>query len=96
MAVLWDLGAFPSLEMLEPFANRAVPSKQGAIALLRDLLFIRPGNANDLKHEDCFGQLTEKGPDGYTLKNAAPRREGLIRWHSGKNTMTPRLISNNN
>ena len=78
MAVLWDMGAFPSLEMLEPFPNRAVPTRQAARALLRNMLFIRPGSDRDSDLEDCFDQLTENGPDGYALKNGAPRREGLI------------------
>ena len=83
MAVLWEMGAFPSLEMLEPSPIRVVPTRQGALALLRKILFIRTGNANDAVLEDCFDQLTEKRPDGYALKNAAPRREGWIQWRTG-------------
>ena len=83
MAVLWEMGAFPSLEMLDPSPIRVVPTRQGALALLRKILFIRTGNANDAVLEDCFDQLTEKRPDGYALKNAAPRREGLIQWRTG-------------
>ena len=83
MAVLWDMGAFPTLEMLEPSPTRVVPTRQGTLELLRNMLFIRAGNASDSLLEDCFDQLTEKRPDGYTLKNAAPRREGLIQWRAG-------------
>ena len=83
MAVLWEMGAFPSLEMLEPSPIRVVPTRQGALALLRKILFIRTGNANDAVLEDCFDHLTEKRPDGYALKNAAQRREGLIQWRTG-------------
>lgn len=82
MAVLWDMGAFPGLEMLDPSPIRVMPTRQGALALIRNMLFIRPGNANDSALEACFDQLTEKRPDGYALKNAAPRREGLIQWRT--------------
>ena len=89
MAVLWDMGAFPSLEMLEPSPHRAVPTKQSAFALLRKSLFIRPGNANDSILEGCFDQLTERFLDGYTIKHAPLRREGLIQWRPGPEANIP-------
>lgn len=89
MAVLWDMGAFPSLKMLEPSPHRVVPTKQAALALLRKSLFIRPGNAHDSELEDCFDQLTERFPDGYTIKHAPLRRKGLIQWRPGPEAKLP-------
>ena len=83
MDVLWEMGASPSLEMLDPSPIRAIPTRQAALALLKNMLFIRSGNAIESVLEDCFDQLTENKHDGYVPKNAEPRREGLIQWSTG-------------
>ena len=83
MALLWEMGITPDLEMLEPSQNRAVPSKETALALLKSVLFLRGDVEEDSLLLALFDQLTEHGPEGYQLKNALPRRQGVISWVTG-------------
>ncbi len=82
MALLWEMGITPDLEMLAPSPNRFVPSRETAISLLKSVLFIREDAEDDKLLLALFDQLTEHGPEGYSLKNAPPRRQGVISWEA--------------
>ena len=81
MGVLWEMDLRPDLEMFEPTPVPAVPTREFALTLLRSVLSIYPGSDEDQKLHSALDELVIETPKGLIVKNANPRREGLISWH---------------
>ena len=80
LPLLWELGAFPNLEMLsvhfpEPFGDR-----EQALAILRRMTYVKPGSEQDTRLQSALGALTDEVPGGIALRDAVPHREALVSW----------------
>ena len=80
LAVLWDMGIYPDVEMLEPLKPETAPTKEAALSILRQMLYVRPNADEDWRLFKAIELLVSETPQGFGIKDAAPRREGLISW----------------
>ena len=80
MPVLWEMGIYPHLEMLTTYSTNVYESWEGALEEFRQRLYVRPGTAEDQRLEKAMEELLEKTPDGFVIRDATPRRLGLISW----------------
>ena len=80
LPVLWDMGTYPDVEMFEPLKPRTAPNKEAALSLLRQMLYVRPDTEEDARLGKAIDELLTETPQGFSIRDAAPRREGLISW----------------
>src|SRR5215471_17777703 len=83
MQVLWELDIYPNLEMYAPIPFRPFKDWQRALDTLRSRLFVTPDTAHDARLQQAMRELLIETPQGYIIKDAPPRRLGLISWRPG-------------
>ena len=84
MTVLWEMGIFPDLEMIEEAVTEGSESIQDRLALLRHLTFVEPGTEKDRRLQAVVGEMAEDTPDGLVVRWSRSRRQGLISWRPGQ------------
>ncbi len=80
LAVLWEMGIYPDLEMFPPQGVAAYQDLVEARETLRQRLYVEPGSANDRRLERAMEELLESTPSGLVVRGARPRVQGLIAW----------------
>lgn len=80
LPVLWELGIYPDLEMLEESDSPPFDSHDTALERLRQRLYVKPGTVADRRLAQAMEELLEETPNGFTVKGARPRRLALASW----------------
>ena len=77
---LWEMDIYPDLEMFEETSPEAVESREAAVELLRQFLYVKPDTEKDRRLQAALGELLVETPDGFTVRESRPRRQALIGW----------------
>lgn len=77
---LWEMDIYPDVEMMPPVPPQAVPNREAAEAMLRRWLYVIPGSAEDRRLQTTLDELLIETPEGLVVKDARPRRQGIISW----------------
>jgi|FaiFalFF_MnMetaG_3_1042247.scaffolds.fasta_scaffold00217_13 SAM-dependent methyltransferase len=88
LPVLWEMGIYPDLEMVQEAPPRAFPDREAAVEELRRRLYIRPGSPEEVRLQRLLPRLLEEAPGGFRLKGVGTRWEGLLIWPPEKVTPT--------
>ncbi|HXG41148.1 MAG TPA: class I SAM-dependent methyltransferase [Dehalococcoidia bacterium] len=80
LPVLWEMGLYPDLEMVQQAPPRPFPDEGAALEELRRRLYISPGSSEDQRLQRLLPRLLERDAGGLRLRGAPPRWEGLIVW----------------
>ncbi|MBM3944797.1 MAG: hypothetical protein FJ317_04805 [SAR202 cluster bacterium] len=78
--VLWELGIYPNVEMLDAMPPPSYDEREEALHDLRFRLYVAPGSEKDACLLQAIDELLIRTEDGLTLKDTTPRRLGLVRW----------------
>ncbi len=80
LPVMWELGLYPDLEMVQRAPPRPFPSREAALEALRHRLYIAPDSPEEGRLRRLFPQLIEPADQGFRLRGIPPRWEGLLVW----------------
>jgi len=80
LPVLWEMGLYPDLEMVQRVPERAFPDRETALEELRRRLYIRPGTPEEERLLRLLPRILEPCPEGFRLRGVLPRWEGLLVW----------------
>ncbi|MBI2856443.1 MAG: methyltransferase domain-containing protein [Chloroflexi bacterium] len=80
MAVLWEMGTYPSLEMLPPQEQRGFESRERAFQQLKNRLFLVPGSDKEHMLEKALDEMLEEVDGRFQIKGAPTHRPGLVSW----------------
>ena len=80
MAVLWEMGVYPDLEMLEPQVPRGFESRERALAQLRPRLLVAPGSDGERRLEAALAEMLEEEDGRFKIRGLAPFRPALVSW----------------
>ena len=80
MNVLWEMDIFPSLEMLEPTAPQLFESREAALERIGHTLSVGRDSSEYTKLRDVIEDHLIESAGGFLLKDARPRRLGIITW----------------
>ena len=80
LPVMWELGLYPDLEMVQQAPPRPFPSREAALEALRHRLYILPGSPEEARLLRLFSRLVEPADGGFRLRNVPARWEGLLVW----------------
>jgi SAM-dependent methyltransferase len=80
LPLLWELGVFPNLEMLSVHPPESYVDRERLLAILRRMIYVKPGSEQDARLQSALDALTDKVPSGITLRDAVPLREALVLW----------------
>jgi SAM-dependent methyltransferase len=80
MPVLWEMGIYPNLEMLESIPPPHYDDSDDALGDLRFRLYIQPDTEKDRLLKRAMKELLLKDEEGLAIKGAGPRRLGLASW----------------
>jgi len=78
--VLWEMDIYPDLTMFHAESREIAPDRRAALELLRRVLYVRPGSEEDVRLEAAARELLVETPHGVTMRDARPRRQGLLSW----------------
>ena len=80
LPVLWEMGVYPDVEMLEPTGVHTFESRGDALDTLRQRIYVAPGSEEDGRLADAVSELLEESADGVVIAGAKPRRQALLCW----------------
>lgn len=80
MAVLWELGIAPNLEMFVERSPQTVPSRDAALKLLRALLYVRPDTDAERYLQRALDEALVETPGGLAIRGDGLRHQGLVGW----------------
>ena len=80
LPVLWEMGIYPDVEMLEPTGVHVFESREEAVETLRQRLYVAPGSEEDGRLVDAASELLVERPDGVVIAGAKQRRQALLSW----------------
>ena len=78
--VLWELGIYPDVEMIEEAGRHSFESREAALDQLRGRLWVAPDGDADRRLQKAIDEMLEDIGDGFAIRGADPRRQGLISW----------------
>lgn len=78
--VLWEMDIYPDLTMLPAQPQPSAPDLGATLELLRRALYIRPDSKEDASLETAARELLVETPLGVIVRDARPRRQGLLSW----------------
>ena len=78
--VLWDMGVYPDVQMLDPVMPDRFEDRDVALAQLRNRLYVRAGSPEDDRLQGAMGELLEDVDGGVRVKGIAPVRQGFLTW----------------
>ena len=82
LQVLWEMDIYPDVEMLEASSPQTFDSVDEAIEQGRRFLWVMPDTEQDKRYREAARELIVETPDGFVIKGARPRRQGLISWRT--------------
>jgi hypothetical protein len=71
---------YPDVEMFEAREPETVQSRNEALQVFRQLLYITHDTEGDRRLQAALDELLVETPHGLTLQGAAPNRQALISW----------------
>ncbi|MFN8525202.1 MAG: class I SAM-dependent methyltransferase [Chloroflexota bacterium] len=80
LPVLWELGLAPKLVTLPALPVEVVPSREAAVALLRQLLCLDGGSALDARLTGSLDSLLIETALGVTARDAPRRIPAMLSW----------------
>ena len=80
VSVLWELGLYPDVEMIEEGDRHTFESREAALDQLRGRLWVAPESDADSRLQTAIDEMLEDTGDGLAIRGAGPRRQGLISW----------------
>ena len=80
LPVLWEMGIYPDVEMLEPTGVHVFESREDAVETLRQRIYVAPGSEEDVRLVDAASELLVERPDGVVIVGAKQRRQALLSW----------------
>ncbi|MGH2586372.1 MAG: class I SAM-dependent methyltransferase [Dehalococcoidia bacterium] len=80
--VLWEMDIYPDLTMIPTESQQTAPDRGAALELLRRVLHVRPDSQEDARLEAAARELLVETPHGVTVRDARPRRQGLLSWQT--------------
>ena len=80
LPVLWEMGIYPDVEMLETGRSQSFEDRDEALEMLRRRLYVVPGSDEHGRLVEATAELLEDTPDGVAIKGAGPRRQALVSW----------------
>ena len=80
LEVLWEMGIYPDVEMLETGRAQSFESRDTALDTLRQRLYVTPGSERDRRLEATANELLVDAQDGVAIRGAGPRRQALVSW----------------
>ena len=80
LPVLWEMGIFPNVEIVDAGRPRSTPNLDVALAMARHLLFVRPGSKEDNRPEEAAREMAVETPEGVTLRGHRARPQGVVWW----------------
>ncbi len=80
LSVLWEMGIYPDVEMLEPREAHGYSGREEALDQLRRRLYVVPGTPEDDSLQTSIAELMVETPDGLEIKAALPGRQGVVSW----------------
>ena len=78
--VLWELGIYPDVEMIEVGDRQTFESREATLEQLRGRLWVAPDSDADRRLQTAVDEMLEDADDGFAIRGAGPRRQGLISW----------------
>jgi hypothetical protein len=84
LPTLWEMGIFPSLQMLKPEGQRTAPNLDVAIQFARVFLYVEPNTEADERLRKAADELAVETPNGITLRRAQTRPQAILWWKPGE------------
>ena len=82
LQVVWEMDIYPDVEMLEAGSPQTFDSVDEAIEQSRRFLWVMPDTEQDKRYQEAARELLVETPEGFVIKGARPRRQGLISWRT--------------
>ena len=80
LQVLWQLDIYPNVEMLPADARSAFGSREDAVRQVASFLWVVPGSEEEERLLAAANELLEEDDDGFRIKGAKFRPNGLVTW----------------
>jgi SAM-dependent methyltransferase len=80
LKVLWEMEIYPDQEMFDATSPETIESREAALHLLRQMLYVRPDTEQDRSLQTVMHQYLTQIPQGFGLKRSRLRRQALISW----------------
>jgi 2-polyprenyl-3-methyl-5-hydroxy-6-metoxy-1,4-benzoquinol methylase len=80
LQVLWQLDIYPNVEMLPADARSAFESREDAVRQVASFLWVVPGSEEEERLLAAANELLEEDDDGFRIKGAKFRPNGLVTW----------------
>ena len=80
--VLWEMGIYPNLGMLEAASPRTYDSRESALIELKRRLYVRPGTEQEERLLRNLDAILVQTPSGFAVRGAPPRRLALAWWET--------------
>ncbi len=80
LPVLWEMGIYPDVEMLEPTGVHVFESREDAVDTLRQRIYVAPGSEEDGRLAAAAFELLKESADGVVIVGGKPRRQALLSW----------------
>ena len=80
LGVLWEMGIYPDLEMIETYGPHSYEPWDAARDEFRRRLYVTPDTEEDQRLEQAMTDLLIETPGGFAIHGAPPRRLGLLSW----------------
>ncbi len=86
LPVLWEMGIFPNVEMLEAGGPRSAPNLDAALAMARHMLFVRLGSPEGTRLENAAREMAVQTSEGVTLRGRRTRPQGVVWWRPSESS----------
>ena len=80
MNVLWEMGIYPDVQMLEPTMPDRFEDRDVALTQLRDRLYVRAGSAHDDRLKSAMDALLVDVEGGVMVRGVERVRQGFLSW----------------
>lgn len=80
MNVLWEMGVYPDVQMMEPAQSDRFEDREVALTQLRNRLYVRAGSPEDGRLKGAMDELLEDVDGGVRVKGVTLVRQGYLSW----------------
>ena len=78
--VLWEMGIYPSIDMLTPSAPQTFADVEAALSEVSRMIFVGDESDARVRLESVIEEHLEITDDGFRIAGARPVRQGVIWW----------------
>lgn len=79
LPVLWEMGIFPDIEMVESDRARSVPNREVAVMWLRRMTWVVPDSEKDATLQKAIDAAYDEEQGAYVLRNQMSM-QGIVTW----------------